>query len=65
MNALERAWYQKSVWLWLLAPLSLLFGIVSLCRRWCFKAGWFFLTSLMCQLLSLVISVLAEMGKRL
>lgn len=39
MTALERSWYSRlgwSLWLW---PLSLLFAVVSMLRRWLFRAG--------------------------
>lgn len=39
-NRLVHAWYEKSAWLWLLAPISLLFGLLSLVRRWWLKKAW-------------------------
>lgn len=39
MNALERSWYQKFGWSWLLLPLSLLFGFLSAARRLAFRLG--------------------------
>ncbi|ALS98827.1 tetraacyldisaccharide 4'-kinase [Lacimicrobium alkaliphilum] len=39
MTALEKAWYQGGIWLWLLAPLALLFYLVSALRRWCYRTG--------------------------
>ncbi|MBU3823338.1 MAG: tetraacyldisaccharide 4'-kinase [Candidatus Oceanisphaera merdipullorum] len=35
----ESAWYSGKWWLWLLAPLSLLFGLISGLRRGLFKLG--------------------------
>ncbi|MGO4998593.1 tetraacyldisaccharide 4'-kinase [Oceanisphaera sp. W20_SRM_FM3] len=35
----ETAWYKGAWWLWLLAPLSLLFGLISGLRRGLFKLG--------------------------
>ncbi|WP_218353046.1 tetraacyldisaccharide 4'-kinase [Alteromonas lipotrueiana] len=40
MNALERAWYKKRWWLWLLWPLTLLFTVFSATRRYLYKAGF-------------------------
>lgn len=34
-----RAWYKAPTWLWLLAPLSALFALVSGLRRWLFRRG--------------------------
>ena len=39
MNALERSWYQKFGWSWLLLPLSALFAGVSALRRLAFRCG--------------------------
>ncbi len=39
MNALERSWYQKFGWSWLLLPLSLLFWLLSAARRLAFRLG--------------------------
>ncbi|TXH96394.1 MAG: tetraacyldisaccharide 4'-kinase [Rheinheimera sp.] len=39
MNALERSWYQKFGWSWLLLPLSLLFWLLSALRRQAFRLG--------------------------
>lgn len=39
MNSLERSWYQRVGWSWLLLPLSLLFAALSATRRWLFKTG--------------------------
>lgn len=39
MNALERSWYQKFGWSWLLLPLSVLFAGLSALRRLAFCAG--------------------------
>lgn len=36
----ERAWYNGAWWLWLLAPLSVLFGLISALRRTLFKLGF-------------------------
>ena len=33
-DSLVNAWYKKSAWLWLLVPISLLFGLLSSLRRW-------------------------------
>ena len=35
--ALEQAWYKKESWVWLLAPLTLLFGFLSFFRRILYK----------------------------
>ncbi|MEE2001462.1 tetraacyldisaccharide 4'-kinase [Alkalimonas sp. MEB108] len=40
MNVLERGWYQKAWWCWLLWPLSWLFAAVAACRRLAFRRGW-------------------------
>jgi len=39
VNVLERSWYQRFGWSWLLLPLSLLFYLVSALRRWLFRLG--------------------------
>lgn len=39
MNALERSWYQKFGWSWLLLPFSVLFAGVSALRRLAFRCG--------------------------
>ncbi len=39
MNALERSWYQKFGWSWLLLPLSALFAGLSALRRLAFRCG--------------------------
>ncbi|AWL11640.1 Tetraacyldisaccharide 4'-kinase [Saliniradius amylolyticus] len=39
MNWLEKGWYQGSFWLWLLAPLALVFWLLSACRRWAYRQG--------------------------
>ena len=39
MNALERSWYQKFGWSWLLLPLSALFAGLSGIRRLAFRCG--------------------------
>lgn len=39
MNALERSWYQKFGWSWLLLPLSVLFAALSAARRLLFRYG--------------------------
>lgn len=39
MNALERSWYQKFGWSWLLLPLSALFAGLSSLRRLAFRFG--------------------------
>ncbi|MDZ7870369.1 MAG: tetraacyldisaccharide 4'-kinase [Rheinheimera sp.] len=39
MNALERSWYQKFGWSWLLLPLSALFAGFSALRRLAFRCG--------------------------
>ena len=39
MNALERSWYQKFGWSWLLLPLSALFAGLSGIRRLAFRSG--------------------------
>ncbi len=39
MNALERSWYQKFGWSWLLLPLSGLFALLSMARRLAFRLG--------------------------
>ncbi|SEA28182.1 tetraacyldisaccharide 4'-kinase [Alkalimonas amylolytica] len=40
MNALERGWYQKAWWCWLLWPLSWLFAGITAMRRLAYKRGW-------------------------
>ena len=37
---LERLWYGKSGWRWALAPLALLFALVSGGRRFAYRRGW-------------------------
>ena len=37
--ALENAWYKKNSWVWVLAPIALLFSFVSFTRRGLFKLG--------------------------
>lgn len=37
---LERLWYRKSGWRWLLAPFALLFAIISGTRRYAYRHGW-------------------------
>lgn len=37
---LERLWYAKSGWRWLLAPFALLFAIISGARRYAYRHGW-------------------------
>lgn len=37
---LERQWYQRSFWQFLLFPLSALFGVLSALRRAAFRLGW-------------------------
>jgi len=39
VNALERSWYQKFGWSWLLLPLSALFAGLSALRRLAFRCG--------------------------
>jgi tetraacyldisaccharide 4'-kinase len=39
VNALERSWYQRFGWTWLLLPLSGLFGLLSSLRRLAFRLG--------------------------
>jgi tetraacyldisaccharide 4'-kinase len=39
LNALERSWYQKFGWSWLLLPLSGLFALLSMARRLAFRLG--------------------------
>jgi len=39
MTKLEKAWYRGSIFLWLLLPFSLLFWLLSRCRRYCYKSG--------------------------
>ncbi|GHA19477.1 tetraacyldisaccharide 4'-kinase [Oceanisphaera arctica] len=34
-----QAWYKTATWLWLLAPVSVLFALVSGLRRWLFRRG--------------------------
>lgn len=38
---LERLWYGKSGWRWALAPLALLFALISGGRRFAYRRGWF------------------------
>ncbi|WP_332308831.1 tetraacyldisaccharide 4'-kinase [Salinimonas marina] len=40
MSMLERAWYRRRWWLWLLWPLTMLFAVLSASRRYLFKAGF-------------------------
>ncbi|QJT22445.1 tetraacyldisaccharide 4'-kinase [Aeromonas media] len=37
---LERLWYGKSGWRWALAPLALLFALISGGRRFAYRRGW-------------------------
>ncbi len=37
---LERLWYRKSGWRWLLAPFALLFAIISGTRRYAYRHRW-------------------------
>ncbi|MBV7438379.1 tetraacyldisaccharide 4'-kinase [Aeromonas sp. sif2416] len=37
---LDRLWYGRSGWRWLLAPLALLFAIISGARRVAYRRGW-------------------------
>ncbi|MCY7293941.1 tetraacyldisaccharide 4'-kinase [Alteromonas sp. a30] len=39
MRAIEKAWFDGSKWVWLLAPLSLLFFLISSIRRALFRLG--------------------------
>ncbi|MCH8538532.1 MAG: tetraacyldisaccharide 4'-kinase [Alkalimonas sp.] len=39
MNAIERGWYEKSWWCWLLWPLSWLFAAVTAVRRLAYRRG--------------------------
>lgn len=39
MTLIERAWYQNSLWLWLLSPFSLLFWLISATRRQAYRFG--------------------------
>src|SRR3990167_1579419 len=38
-EGLTRAWFERRVWLWLLWPLSVLFGVVVWCRTLLFRLG--------------------------
>lgn len=40
MTAIERAWYQRVSWTWLLLPLAWLFALITMVRRWAFRHGW-------------------------
>ena len=37
---IERLWFGGSRWYWLLLPFSWLYGLVSLCIRFSYRAGW-------------------------
>lgn len=39
MSAIERAWFERKAWVWLLAPLTVLFFFLSHLRRLLFKWG--------------------------
>lgn len=41
MSALQNAWYNRAVWVWLLAPFTLLFWLLSALRRKFYKIGLF------------------------
>jgi len=41
MQALVNAWYQKSVWLWLLLPLSWCYQLLFTIRKYCYRLGVF------------------------
>jgi len=41
MTLLEKRWYQPAWWLWCLWPLTLLFWLLSACRRLCYRIGLF------------------------
>lgn len=38
-NKLQEAWYNNHHWVWLLAPITLLFYLISACRRLFFRLG--------------------------
>ena len=40
-TAITRAWQRKAAWLWLLLPISWLYGLLTLLRRQAYKAGLF------------------------
>lgn len=39
MKRIDTHWYRKSLWLWLLWPLSVLFCLLVLLRRWLYRIG--------------------------
>lgn len=39
-TAITKAWQRQALWLWLLLPLSWLYGLLSLIRRQGYKLGW-------------------------
>jgi tetraacyldisaccharide 4'-kinase len=36
---LQRVWYGRSLWAWLLWPLAIIFALLSVTRRWAFRVG--------------------------
>ncbi len=38
-TAITQAWQRKAVWLWLLLPISWLYGLISALRRYAYKTG--------------------------
>lgn len=38
-TTITRAWQRQAVWLWLLLPVSWLYGFITLLRRQAYKAG--------------------------
>lgn len=39
LNKLQHAWYGNSKWVWCLVPFTVLFWLLSACRRWLYAAG--------------------------
>ncbi len=39
-TTITRAWHRKAAWLWLLLPVSWLYGAITLVRRQLYKLGW-------------------------
>ncbi|WP_230658850.1 tetraacyldisaccharide 4'-kinase [Psychrobacter sp. I-STPA10] len=35
-----QAWQKQATWLWLLLPLSWLYALISMIRRWLYRQGW-------------------------
>ena len=39
-TTITRAWQRKAVWLWLLLPVSWLYGFMTILRRQLYQLGW-------------------------